>query len=130
MLYPLTKTKQFRFILYPTPERFDALKGFYANYLGFPIIAEWDHPPRGMTLNAGSAVIEILISRAVAPAKPEGASLSLDVDDVWALWEKIKDNREVINYELRDNSWGDTAFGILDPEGLQISFFSPTKKKV
>ena len=55
-----------------------------------------------------------------------GSGLSLAVDDVSVLYSELKDNT-TISHELRDNPWGDTSFGIIDPEGYKISFFTKHK---
>jgi uncharacterized glyoxalase superfamily protein PhnB len=53
----------------------------------------------------------------------EGCDLSLEVENVWALWEHFQSS-DVIEFTLRDTDWGDTSFCISDPEGFKITFFT------
>ena len=117
----LTKVKEFRFKLYP--KDFPKLKDFYQNILGFPIITEWEESEqdRGVMFNTGTTIIELLPTENFHPVS--GCGLSLEVADVWQLWENFK-NYQHVEFPLRDNSWGDTSFSIKDPEGLEITFFS------
>lgn len=113
----LTKVQEFRFKLFP--KDLQTVRSFYKEELGFEIKEEWSS---GVMFDIGGGVIELLVPkdnyRPVA-----GVGLSLKVDDVWSLWAKLRDKEYVVR-DLTDNSWGDTSFRIVDPEGLQITFFS------
>ena len=123
--YPLTKTSELRVKLYV--KDFYKMRRFYKNFLGYPIAAEWaEKNSKGMMFNAGSAVIELLWE----PGKynpVKNCRLSLKIKDVWKLWKKVKDHGDIV-FHIRDNPWGDTSFAINDPEGFEITFFSPTKR--
>lgn len=125
-LYPLTKTTQFRLKLYP--KDFYAVKDFYETVLGFPILNSWDEPNNnGVMFDTGVAIIELLTPKdGYVPIK--GSNVSLKVEDVWALWEKLKDHPNITK-PLNLRPWGDMSFRIVDPEGFQISFFTPSKNK-
>ena len=60
-----------------------------------------------------------------APFKGEGMYLTIEVDDVDALYEKIK-NKTDIAIELRDEPWGDRHFAIVDPNGIGIDLVKYT----
>ena len=70
----------------------------------------------------GTTILELVENRSEShPFRSTG--ISLEVSDVWKLWEELK-NCEKINYKLRENSWGDVSFSISDPEGFKVSFFT------
>lgn len=112
---------EFRLKLYP--QDFIASRDFYENFLGFPVIKEWDRgiEDRGIMFNVGGTVLELLTAH--AREKISGADLSLEVPDVRRLWEEFK-NLPNIAHALRDNSWGDISFSIFDTEGFRITFFT------
>ncbi len=121
-LYPLAKVKEFRLKLYV--KDFSESKNFYQNFLGYPVIKEWDRgeKDRGIMFDTGTTVLEVLTSE--AGYKPlQGVDVSWEVEDVGKLWQKFKDYKNVI-FELRDNDWGDTSFKIKDPDGFGLTFFT------
>lgn len=122
--YPLTKTTQFRLKLYP--KDFYKVKDFYENVLGFPILNRWDGMDnKGIMFDTGMAIIELLTPKdGYVPI--QGSNVSLQVADVWTLWEKLKDHSNIVK-PLNLRPWGDMAFRIADPEGFQITFFTPNK---
>jgi uncharacterized glyoxalase superfamily protein PhnB len=75
--------------------------------------------------DAGSAVFELLEHSSAEPHSPS-FDVSLEVSDVQALWNDIRDRAEVV-FALRDNPWGDTSFCIADPGGFRLTFFTATK---
>ena len=122
-IYSLTKTSEFRLKLYPND--FKKVRDFYENILNFPLLDNWDGENSGAMFNTGAGIVELLTSKeGYTPIR--GTNLSLGVDDVWKLWEELKDKVKVI-HALRNNSWGDTSFRISDPEGFEITFFTKTK---
>ena len=126
-LYPLTKSTEFRFKMYP--KDFYKVKDFYENTLGYPVIDGWDsEDDKGVMFDAGAAGIEVMASRDGFLPSVQGVGLALMVEDVWSLWEKLKDHPNIIK-KLRSRPWGDISFRITDPEGFQISFFTHAKLK-
>ncbi len=128
-MYPLTKTTQFRFKMYP--KDFYKVKEFYEKVLGYPIVDSWDSPDdKGVMFNTGAAVIEIMTPRKGFNPLIQGTGLSLMVEDVWSLWEKLKNHPNILKpLSTAPSSWGDVGFRIKDPEGFQITFFTPAKLK-
>lgn len=116
------KIIEFRFKMYP--KDFDKVRNFYKNELQFNIVHEWNREgqSRGVMFDVGETILELL-SHDTAHQPIAGADLSLEVEDVWSVFESMKD-KEYLRRGLVDNSWGDTSFHILDPEGLQITFFT------
>lgn len=115
------KVSEFRLKLYP--EDFYKVRDFYEKTLGFEVINQWDRgeESRGAMFAVGTTVLELLSSKNHQPVS--GVDISLEVEDVRALWEQWQGSDSVV-FELRDNSWGDTSFCISDPEGFQLTFFT------
>jgi catechol 2,3-dioxygenase-like lactoylglutathione lyase family enzyme len=116
------KVTAFRFKMYPND--FDKMRAFYASELGFKVVHEWNRSKddRGVMFDVGGTTLELL-TREELYQPLVGCDLSLEVDDVHELYGLLKD-KEYTTRELRHNPWGDTSFGIVDPEGLQISLFT------
>lgn len=112
----------FRLKLYP--QNFTKVRAFYEQVLGFAVINEWDRgeQDRGTMFQVGLAIIEILTPERDYK-QVAGVDLSLEVPDVRAFWQEIKDKTDVV-FALRDNDWGDSSFCIKDPEGFEITFFT------
>ena len=122
-IYFLTKTNELRLKLYP--KDFKKVKDFYYNVLNFPLLNNWDGETSGAMFNTGAGIIELLTPKeGYVPIR--GVAVSLGVDDVWKLWEELKEKVKIV-HDLRNNSWGDTSFRISDPEGFEITFFTNTK---
>jgi catechol 2,3-dioxygenase-like lactoylglutathione lyase family enzyme len=51
-----------------------------------------------------------------------GVYLTIEVDEVDALYERIKAKGVPIKIDLRDEPWGDRHFAIEDPNGVGIDF--------
>lgn len=56
----------------------------------------------------------------------EGMFLTIEVDDVDALYEQLKKKNVDIRLELRDEPWGDRHFAIEDPNGIAIDLVKYT----
>lgn len=117
----LTSVSEVRIKLYP--ENFEATRDFYGTFLGFKVVTEWNNSEldRGVMFDVGGTILELLARK--ADVKVKGADMSLEVADVRKLWEELKTYPKIA-HAIRENSWGDTSFAILDPEGSKISFFT------
>jgi catechol 2,3-dioxygenase-like lactoylglutathione lyase family enzyme len=116
------EVRQFRLKLYP--KDFAQVRDFYENYLQFPVINEWDRgdDDKGVMFDVGGTILELLSPE--DGYKPmAGSDLSLEVPNVGALWEQMKDGNCIV-HPIRDNPWRDTSFCIADPEGFAITFFT------
>ncbi len=108
-------------------------KEFYINKLGFGIVAELDwflqlHTPKGD--------FEISFLTPNHPSQPKifqsefnnkGIYLTIEVEDVDAWYEDIKKKDIPIAVDMRDESWGDRHFAIIDPNGIGIDFVYHTE---
>ena len=55
-----------------------------------------------------------------------GVYFTVEVDDVDALYRRVKQHGVSIAVELRDEPWGDRHFAILDPNGIAIDIVTHT----
>lgn len=118
----LTRVSEFRVKLYP--KNFYLVRKFYEETLGYPVIKDWDRSEndKGVMFNVSGTVLELLTpDNGYRPIS--GCDFSLEVADVQALWEQMKNGDNIV-YPIKDNPWGDTSFRIKDPEGFEISFFT------
>jgi uncharacterized glyoxalase superfamily protein PhnB len=121
------KINEFRLKLYP--EDFFKQRSFYKDVLGFKITHEWDREDsKGVMFDIGGTTLEFMWPQEDGLADmATGSGLSLAVDDVHALFNGLKDKVK-LTHEIRDNPWGDTSFGIKDPNGYKISFYTQHKE--
>lgn len=100
-------------------------KAFYTEKLGFGVTFENEfylllHTPGGSELS-------FLLPRHPSqqplfhePFQGQGIYLTIEVEDVDALYNDLKSKGVAIQFELRDEPWGDRHFAILDPNGIGI----------
>ena len=116
------------------PKDFIAVKRFYSEVIGWPITHQWDmgEADRGVMFDSGCGTFELLSwqhSHAQDGYLPvQGCGCSLGVANVWALWDELKDQPAIL-FGLKSFPWGNDAFGIADPEGFQLIFFSDTARR-
>lgn len=56
----------------------------------------------------------------------KGVYLTIEVENVDEVYEKIKKKRIPIEVELRNESWGDRHFAIVDPNGIGVDIVEYT----
>ena len=108
-------TLETRIMIYSS--NYSKLCTFYQEILNFKTRESFDN---GIMLETGSSIIEIFDSPDTLKTI---IKLSLEVENVLEAWDKIQ-NAAKICHTLRFNSWGDTSFGILDPDENELIFFS------
>jgi len=121
------KITEFRLKLYP--KDFYEQRTFYKDVLGFGILHEWDREDsKGVMFNIGGTVLEFMwpVEEGLEDIST-GSGLSLAVKDTHSLYSELK-GKVTLSHELRVNPWGDTSFGIIDPSGYRISFFTKHKE--
>jgi len=121
----LTEVKEFRVKLYP--KDFEKVRSFYEKDLQFTVVNEWEggEYDKGVMFNVGGTILELLFP-AEGYKQVAGCSFSLEVNDVHALWDTMKNGKNIV-FPIRDNAWEDTSFCISDPEGFEITFFTRHK---
>jgi catechol 2,3-dioxygenase-like lactoylglutathione lyase family enzyme len=117
-----TRETEFRLKIYP--KEFQKVRQFYENKLGYRVVKEWNRGDNdlGVMFDTGTAVIELLSPNSLNEPI-SGVDVSLHVENSKKLWERLKDEVEVVT-ELHHTDWGDTAFTISDPEGFEITYFT------
>lgn len=109
-----------------TTQKLEESKEFYTSVLGFGVTFENEfylllHTPDKQTnlafLLPNHPSQQPLFHE---PFAGQGMFLTIEVDDVDAIYEKIRQMGVNIDIELRDESWGDRHFAIRDPNGIGI----------
>lgn len=101
-------------------------KAFYTNILNFGITFENDFYLLMHTPNRQAEISFLLPEHSSQqplfhPEFPgEGVYLTIEVENVEAVYEDLKSKDVEINVELREEPWGDRHFAIEDPNGVAI----------
>ena len=61
------------------------------------------------------------------PFNGKGVYLTIEVDDVDALYAELREKNVPISIDIRDEEWGDRHFAITDPNGIGIDLVTNTK---
>ena len=110
-------------------------KAFYTNVLGFGVSFENEFylllhtPDRQAELSfllPDHPTQQALFQKAF---KGDGMYLTIEVENVDNLYMEIKKKGIEIKIELRDETWGDRHFAIVDPNGVGIDLVKYTPKK-
>ena len=127
---------EFRYVYYA--DAYDEAVAFYRDVLGAEQVDGWAGGPdnRGAIFAVGAGFIEVI---AVPPAdwlgelgQPRdslrGAAdagwLLVEVEDVDAFHSKVRERGANVIEGPRDLSWGHRDFGVREPGGLTLYFFS------
>lgn len=111
---------------------FDRATSFYGDLLGFPVQERWEAPDGRGTLFrcASSAVIEIFEDSPHHPAEPpRGVKVAVEVDDVDALYDRVRQGEVEVLDPIGDRPWGHRNFEIADPSGLPLVFFGALESR-
>ncbi len=107
-------------------EKIAESKAFYTQVLGFGVTFENEFYLLLHTPNHQAELSFLLPNHPSqqaffhAPFQAQGMYLTIEVEDVDSLYEKIKAKGVEIKVELRDEPWGDRHFAIQDPNGIGI----------
>lgn len=107
-------------------EKLAESKAFYADVLGFGITFENDFYVLMHTPDHGAEFSFLLPNHPsqqplFQPAfGGQGVYLTIEVEDVDALYESVRRKNVPIAIEMRDEPWGDRHFAIVDPNGVGI----------
>lgn len=106
---------------------FDCATAFYGDALNFPVQEQWDDPDgRGILFRCASGgVIEVFEDSPHHRAEaPRGVKVAVEVEDVDALYDRIRKAQVEVVDPIGDRPWGHRNFEIPDPSGLPLVFFS------
>jgi catechol 2,3-dioxygenase-like lactoylglutathione lyase family enzyme len=121
-------SREFRFV-YSTG-RYDQTVTFLRDMLELPVVGSWDRPgdDRGTLFGAAAGMIEVLenagLERNPSDTASGGPFAAIEVDDVDALHARLAGKSVPVHYPLADMPWGHRGFSVLDPNGVEIAFFS------
>ncbi len=114
-------------------EKLTETKEFYTNILDFGVSFENDFY---LLMHTPNKLAEISFLKPNHPSqKPvfqsafsgKGVYLTIEVEDVDKMYKKLKSKGVAIEIEIRDESWGDRHFAIVDPNGIGIDIVTYTK---
>jgi uncharacterized glyoxalase superfamily protein PhnB len=110
-------------------ESVDAARNFYVDTLGFGHVMGMigkDGQLDFCTVVLGEA--RVMFSRAVGASRPtagkQPVEIYLEVEDVEALYNRLKKKGVAISDPLTLQWWGDRTFKVLDPNGYEIWFYT------
>jgi len=114
-------------------ERLAESKAFYSDNLGFGVTFENEFYLLMHTPNHQAELSFLLPNHPTQqpffhkPFNGQGVYLTIEVDDVEAIYDDLKNKGVEIRVDLRDEPWGDRHFAIEDPNGIGIDIvkFSP-----
>lgn len=103
-------------------DAFDDACHFYGELLGWPVTKRWDQPERGCIFGYGdSARVELL--EVGTATGVEGVFLSVEVDDVESVHDRLVSAGVTVHQPLADQPWGHRSFGVTDPTGTVLVCF-------
>lgn len=105
-------------------DNLEAVRVFYRELLDVPELptTQQDQELAMFELGPGR-VVEFFQEEKPNPS--QDIELSLQIDDVQALWDRMQGRIDVeIVFQLRQNDWGDTSFALRDPAGCVLVFFT------
>lgn len=114
-------------------EKIEETKTFYTEILGFSITFENDFYLLLNTPNHSAHLSFLLPNHPTQqpifqPAYVGyGAYLTIEVDDVDAVYRMVQEKHIEISIPIRDEPWGDRHFAIVDPNGLGIDIVTYSK---
>ena len=107
---------------------YKASTAFYGEVLQLPVHHDWDFGENdcGTVYHCGSGLVEVLGSLpGTEYAAPKGAWISMQVDDVDAVFDHVAKAGVKIVDEPKDYPWGHRILKVADPDGLNIWLFAP-----
>ena len=108
-------------------------KAFYQDVLGFGVSFENDFYLLLHTPNHEAEISFLLPNHPTqqplfqAPFQGEGMYLTIEVEEVDALYDELKAKGVDIKIDIRNEAWGDRHFAIQDPNGIGIDIVTYKK---
>lgn len=107
-------------------------KAFYTEKLGFGVTFENEFYLLLHTPNREAELSFLLPNHESqqplfqAPFQNQGMYLTIEVEDVDAVYKELKQKGVGIKIDIRDEPWGDRHFAVQDPNGIGIDFVTYT----
>lgn len=114
-------------------DKMNESKKFYLDHLGFGVSFENEFYLLLHTPDKSAEISFLLANHPTQqpvfhpPFAGQGIYLTIEVDDVDSIYERIKREGVDIAIDIRDEAWGDRHFSIIDPNGVAIDIvkYSP-----
>lgn len=122
--------KVFRLQLYTRD--YDKTYDFYKNKLGMPVLIERVNLPddRVAVFSVGSGEIEVIFaSNGMEFPQSNGWTVQIQVDDAAVSCERFRKAGCTISREPQNQFWGHKNFKLIDPSGLELTFYSEIDKR-
>jgi catechol 2,3-dioxygenase-like lactoylglutathione lyase family enzyme len=98
--------------------RFDESRAFYTDVLGFEVGMDMDWVMTFVSPTNPTAQVILISEDASAPVVPQ---MSVEVDDVDAVYaEAVRQGLEIV-HPLTDEPWGVRRFFVRDPNGIVVN---------
>lgn len=116
-------------------DKIQETKAFYLDNLGFEVVFENEFYLLLQTPGGQGQLSFLLPNHPTqhplfqSPFQGQGMYLTIEVEDVDALYDEIQSKSVAIKFELKDEPWGDRHFGIQDPNGVGIDLVRYTAPK-
>jgi catechol 2,3-dioxygenase-like lactoylglutathione lyase family enzyme len=99
-------------------QRFDESRAFYTDVLGFEVGMDMDWVMTFVSPTNPTAQVILISEDASAPVVPQ---MSVEVDDVDAVYaEAVRQGLEIV-HPLTDEPWGVRRFFVRDPNGIVVN---------
>jgi catechol 2,3-dioxygenase-like lactoylglutathione lyase family enzyme len=104
--------------------RFDEVTRFYGEFLGFPVVDQWDRSnARGRRFDTGGMRLEIIDNQREKNPRELGepadkVHIVVEVDNI----DDVRARIRVDTPPVQDTSWGSRIFRIMDPDGIPVTF--------
>jgi catechol 2,3-dioxygenase-like lactoylglutathione lyase family enzyme len=102
-------------------ERFGESRDFYVELLGFEVAMETDWIVTFVSPANPTAQVSVMKRDATAHVQPQ---VSIEVDDVDAVYARALRRGDDIAYPLTDEPWGVRRFFVRDPNGTVVNVLS------
>ena len=110
-------------------DKLDQVRAFYTENLGFRVTFDGEGY-LGLTATGDKAEIGFMLPNPEHNSMPyggDGVTLCLEVESPDAEHDRLRSKGIKAGMPLEDYPWGDRAFTVLDPTGVQIYLFKPGK---
>ena len=114
-------------------EKLTETKAFYTQILNFGIVFENEFYILMHTPNHQAEISFLLPNHPTQkpvfqkPFSGDGVYFTMEVEDVDKIYTQLKDKGVNVEIDIRNESWGDRHFAIVDPNGIGIDIVTYTK---
>ncbi len=120
----MNSSYEFRFSFHTM--KYKETVSFYKDLLELPVVKTWNRGfnDSGHLFQAASGLIVVLQSATKQVEPLKDALILIQVEDLDAYLQKLKQKRVSILQAIQKREWGHRDFKISDPNGLILGFYS------